>query len=878
MTGNDIRSLFLKFFEDRGHRVVKSSSLLPQDDPTLLFTNAGMVQFKRVFIGEERRDYSRATSSQKCVRAGGKHNDLENVGQTARHHTFFEMLGNFSFGDYFKRDAIRMGWELLTEGYGLPADKLYATVYLEDDEAYELWKTEVGVPEERISRHGEKDNFWAMGDTGPCGPCSEILIDQGPEMGCGRPDCAPGCECDRYLELWNLVFMQFNRDESGVMTPLPKPSIDTGMGLERLAAVLQGKKNNFDTDLFAPIMKAIEARSGCAYLEDAKKDISFRVIADHARAALFLISDGILPSNEGRGYVLRRILRRAVRYGTSLGMHDPFLHDIAGAVIEVMGGQYPELVQSREFVAKVVQAEEKRFFQTLENGLSVLNDEMSKLDKDHGVLPGEVAFRLYDTFGFPVDIVNDVGREEGFIVDQKGFEAAMDRQREQSRKSWKGSGDAEIPEAYRNLLGQGMASEFLGYELSATAAKVVALVSNGKAVDRVEAGDEVEVILDRTSLYGEAGGQVGDRGVIRSQGCELEVTDSVKYGGQLIAHRCKVSKGSLSVGEEVEAVAESEWRMRTARNHTATHLLHAVLRSVLGDHVKQAGSLVSPERLRFDFVHFEHIDSELLHRIEEEVNEAVRSDYDVTTAITSMEEAIESGAIALFEERYGEEVRKVSVGDFSTELCGGTHVTRTGEIGFFKLVSETGVAAGVRRIEALTGSGADAYVRNIEDEMRRIGSLVKAPSGEIRAKIERIVANQKKLEKELQTARMGKTRDVLGDLLEQVRKVDGVSVLAARVEMPGPKELRELGDRVRDRLGSGVAVLGTVQEGKAILLSLVTKDLSKTLHAGKIVGRVAELVGGRGGGRPDMAQAGGPNADQLNEALEQVYTIVEEHL
>ncbi len=878
MTGSEIRSRFLKYFEEHGHRVVKSSPLLPKDDPSLLFTNAGMVQFKRVFTGDEQRDYPRAASSQKCVRAGGKHNDLDNVGFTARHHTFFEMLGNFSFGDYFKRDAIQMAWELLTEGYGLPADKLYATVYRDDDEAFDLWRTVVGLPEERVSRLGDEDNFWAMGDTGPCGPCSEVLIDQGPEMGCDRPDCAPGCDCDRYLELWNLVFMQFNRDETGKLTPLPKPSIDTGLGLERLTAVLQGKRTNFDSDLFSHIMQAIGERSGRTYGADHKEDICFRVIADHARATAFLISDGILPSNEGRGYVLRRIMRRAIRFGSKLGMHDPFLSDIAMAVMDSMSGAYPELLPSKEFVSKIVQGEEKRFFQTLENGLSLLYGEIAKLQGEAKVLAGDVAFRLYDTFGFPLDVLNDVGREEGFSVDMDAFHAAMEKQREMSRKSWKGSGELEIPEVYRALLGQGVATEFVGYDHGACSARVEALVMDGKAVERASAGDEVEILLDRTPLYGEAGGQVGDRGMIRSSQVEIEILDSSKHAGQLIVHRGRVDKGEIHKGDSVEAVTDSERRMRTARNHTATHLLHSALRSLVGDHVKQAGSLVSPERLRFDFAHFEALDNKVLEAVEDLVNEGIRKDDPVTTVETDMEQAVESGAMALFEERYGDRVRMVTVGEASVELCGGTHVRRTGEIGFFKILSESSVAAGVRRIEAVTGSDALLVVRRMEHDLREAASLVKARPEELKSRIEKLLANQKKLEKDLHAARMGGAVDVLGEVLQQVKKVNGIPVVGAQVELSDPKELRDLGDRVRDRLKSGVAVLGAVSDGKAILLALVTKDLTDRLHAGKIIGKVVAKVGGKGGGRPDMAQAGGPQGERLAEALDGVYTAVEESL
>jgi len=875
MTANEIREKFLNYFAGANHRIVKSSSLLPKDDPTLLFTNAGMVQFKRVFLGEEKRDYARATTSQKCVRAGGKHNDLENVGHTARHHTFFEMLGNFSFGDYFKREAIRFSWELLTEGYGLPKDLLYVSVFRDDDEAYDIWKKDIGHPEQRIIRMGEKDNFWAMGDTGPCGPCSEILIDQGPDMGCDRPDCAPGCECDRYLELWNLVFMQYNRDESGTMTPLPKPSIDTGMGLERISAVLQGKKNNYDSDLFSGIFAELEKISGKSYGADSKIDLSMRVIADHVRSVTFLIADGIFPSNEGRGYVLRRILRRALRYGKAMGMDKPFLHDLSGSVVETMKSAYPDLVGSHDFVSNLIFSEEERFLQTLENGLSLLYDQVETLrGKGARTLPGELAFKLYDTYGFPLDILFDVGKEEGFEVDQAAFNQEMEKQRARSRKSWKGSGEAEIPEVYRELLGRGVQTPFEGYGKRLVEATALALVKDGEEVKELREGETGEVVLDRTTMYGEAGGQVGDVGVIQSSGATMEVENTVKYAGALVAHRGPIKSGTLKAGDRVDVYYIEEARASTARNHTATHLLHAALRKILGTHVKQAGSLVSPDRLRFDFTHFASIDEETLLKIEDEVNSAIWHNIEVSTREMDMEEAMRTGAMALFEERYGDRVRLVSISDVSAELCGGTHAGRTGDIGLFKIISESSVAAGIRRIEALTGPGAMAYLKDRDRQLKEISTLLKAGQEDLPARIDKLLSRQRSLEKEIEQLKSKETAKGVEQILDKAREVKGVQLLATQVEAAGPKELRELGDRIRDKMKSGVIVLGSEADGKAILLALVTPDLTSRYQAGKIIGQVAKAVGGRGGGKPDIAQAGGPQKENLPKALEEVAELL----
>jgi alanyl-tRNA synthetase len=878
MTSSEIRAKFLDYFESKDHRVVKSSSLLPKDDPTLLFTNAGMVQFKRVFLGEEKRDYVRAASAQKCVRAGGKHNDLENVGYTARHHTFFEMLGNFSFGDYFKKQAIDYGWELLTRVYGLPQERLYVSVYVDDDEAYTIWNKDVGLPQTRIIRMGEKDNFWAMGDTGPCGPCSEILFDQGEGVGCGRPECAPGCDCDRYLELWNLVFMQFNRDETGSMTPLPKPSIDTGMGLERITAVLQGRKSNYDTDLFQGTIQKISHMTGKTYGMDSKSDLSFRVVADHIRSITFLIADGIFPSNEGRGYVLRRILRRALRYGKALGLDEPFLHGLVGSVVDNMKGAYPELAGSYELISKIVYSEEERFLNTLQNGLNLLYGEIERLRAGNvHELPGGLAFKLYDTYGFPLDILFDVGREEGLTVDEAGFNRAMEHQREQSRRSWKGSGEQEIPEVYRELLSQGIKTVFEGYEQQKIQAKVLAIVREGKGgSSMLQAGHTGEVVLDRTTLYGQAGGQVGDKGIIRGKTGMMEVNNTLKYGGDLIVHLGIVKEGTLNLGETVEVYYDNELRQSTARNHTATHLLHNALRTILGGHVKQAGSLVAPDRLRFDFTHFESVDEQTLIQVEDYVNRAIVNNSELTTSVMDMEEAVKKGAIALFEERYGDRVRMVSIADFSRELCGGTHTHRTGDVGLFKIISESSVAAGIRRIEALTGLGALAYLREKHRQLRQIGEIIKAGVEEVPERIEKILARLRYLERELSELKQKETVGNLDQVMSQIREVNGVPLLTAVVSADNPKELRELGDRVRDRLKSGIVVLGSESEDKALLLAMVSQDLASRFPAGKIVGEAIKKVGGRGGGSPHMAQAGGPDKANLKQALERVVQIIED--
>lgn len=872
MTANDLRREFLAYFEERGHTIVKSASLVPHDDPTLLFTNAGMVPFKRTFLGEEKRDYVQATSSQKCVRAGGKHNDLENVGHTGRHHTFFEMLGNFSFGDYFKALAIEMAWDLMTRVYGLPEERLWASVYEKDDEAYELWSRNTGVPEERIVRLGEKDNFWSMGDTGPCGPCSEIVIDQGEAIGCGRPECRVGCECDRYLELWNLVFMEFNRDESGKMTPLPKPSIDTGMGLERMAAVIQGAKNNYETDLFMPIIREIEALSGHAFRESPEVDVSMKVVADHSRAAAFLIGDGVLPSNEGRGYVLRRILRRAIRYGRTLGLTRPFLHQTARKVSQVMSAAYPELLESDAYITNIIRGEEERFLATLDTGLRVLEDALDEL-RAQGIsqVPGDLVFKMYDTYGFPVDIIQDIVRDDRMSLEMKGFDAAMEQQRLRSRRD-----RTFYPEgsAYAKLSAQGMKTDFLGYECTRSDSQVVMIVRQGEDVEQASEGGEIELVAARTPFYGGAGGQEGDRGRIYGQGFEMEVSDTVKDPNNIIIHKGKILRGQVAAGQTVTLAVDEDRRLAIAKNHTVTHILHAVLRQVLGDHVKQAGSLVAPDRLRFDFTHFAAINEETLQKIEILVNDRIQQNIPLETEEMVAEEAFKTGATALFEEKYGDSVRVVAIEDFSKELCGGTHTERTGDIGLFKIVSEGSVAAGVRRIEAVTGTVAVGLAQKAFHTLNALAETLKTKPDELMARVQKIMAQQKASEKELAAIKTKAQAEASDQVLSDIQVVDGVSVLAQEVSVDTPAALRDLADNLKARMKSGIIVLGSKANGKVLLVAVVTKDHLETYHAGRILKEVAAVVGGGGGGRPDMAQAGGSKPEKLTEALAAVYEIV----
>ena len=877
MNGNEIRSRFLQYFGDRGHTIVESSSLVPHDDPTLLFTNAGMVQFKRVFMGEEQRDYVRATSSQRCVRAGGKHNDLENVGHTARHHTFFEMLGNFSFGDYFKKDAIGFAWEFLTRELGLDPQRLWVSVFREDDEAFELWQQIKELPEGRVVRLGEADNFWAMGDTGPCGPCSEIHIDQGVEHGCGRPDCAVGCDCDRFLELWNLVFMQFYRDESGTMTPLPKPSIDTGMGLERVAAVLQGKYNNFDSDLFSPIIDHISTLSSRSYNANPADDVAMRVIADHARATTFLVGDGVLPSNEGRGYVLRRIMRRAIRFGRTLGLHDPFFGGVCDLVTDLMQDVYPSIRDSRQLLDKVTDHEESRFGETLDNGLAMLDAEIERLQaagKDKPVIGGGFIFKLYDTYGFPVDIVQDVALEKGVALDEAGFKSAMEQQREQSRRSWKGKDVDHFSAGLISLLEQGKQSSFVGYDRQSGESVVEAILDEqGNLVDQAGPGGQVELFCPQTPFYAESGGQVGDQGLISWPGGTFIVRSTRGAADGLVLHTGEVTEGTLATGQKV-ALQVDEQRRATALNHTATHLLQAAMKSVLGDHVKQAGSLVRPDRLRFDFTHFSPVTPAEIREIEQLVNREIRRNIPVTTEILSKDAAIAGGATALFGEKYGDEVRVVSIEGFSKELCGGTHTRATGDIGLFTILSESGIAAGVRRVEAVTGKAALDRLQDLVEKTDELCAVLSGSLDDAVDKVKGLLQRQKELEKEISSLTASMAMSDLDALFARAVEVDGIRVVSGMVTLDSPKTLREIGDKVRETMDSGVAVLGGEFGGKAALLALVSKDLTGRVKAGALVKEVAAIVGGKGGGRPDMAQAGGPMPDKLPEAMKAVSGIV----
>ncbi len=877
MDFREIRSKFLAYFEEKGHEIVESSSLIPKEDPTLLFTNAGMVQFKRLFLGEEKRPYTRAATSQKCVRAGGKHNDLENVGHTPRHHTFFEMLGNFSFGDYFKEDAITWSWDLLTRGYGLPEKRLSVSVFEDDEEAWEIWSRKIGLPSEKIVRLGGKDNFWAMGETGPCGPCSEIHFDQGASAGCGRPECAPGCDCDRYLEIWNLVFTQFDRSTDGVLTPLPRPNIDTGMGLERLASVVQGVRSNYETDLFKGVIERIEDLSGKEYNQEKRNDVAFRVIADHSRAVAFLIGDGIMPSNEGRGYVLRRIIRRAIRFGQVLGLADAFLRSVSSKVIEVMGKDYGELERSRKFIEGVVENEEKRFADTLKYSMRVLNDEIEKLKEKHvDTIPGELAFKLYDTYGLSVDIVQDVARDEHLRVDLDGFQSAMSKQRSVSQESWKGSGEEEVPEAFRKLRARGVSTSFLGYETLECGAHVIALLSEGREVKDVDEGREVRVVLDRTPFYGQAGGQVGDVGWIVSGSGQFRVTDTHKYDQNLIVHEGRIERGRMALGDEVEARVDGDKREATARNHTATHLLHASLREVLGEHVKQAGSLVSPERLRFDFSHFTQVQAEKLGEIEVMVNRLIRQNHPVEVTEMSREDAMKTGAVAIFEERYGEKVRVVSAGEgVSRELCGGTHIGRTGSIGLFRIVGESAVAANIRRIEALTGERALLHDQDMERELNAAAALLKTGPEHVVERLERLIREKREKDRAVDSLKAKMHAKRSQDLLSGAKEIRGVSVVSQKIEASSQKELRGFADKIKDKLRSGIVVLGTADSGKVMLVCMVTGDLTDRYKAGDLIKELSHMVGGKGGGRPDMAQGGGNRPEELDHALEAVYGLLE---
>jgi alanyl-tRNA synthetase len=873
-SSNEIRQAFLDYFHQRGHEIVASSPLVPGNDPTLLFTNAGMVQFKDVFLGHDPRPYNRATTSQRCVRAGGKHNDLENVGYTARHHTFFEMLGNFSFGDYFKRDAIHYAWEFLTEVLGLPADKLWATVYVDDDEAASIWLDDIGIDPARFTRIGDKpggkryesDNFWAMGDTGPCGPCSEIFYDHGPDVA-GGPPGTPEEDGDRYIEIWNLVFMQYNRAADGAMTPLPKPSVDTGMGLERLAAVLQGVHSNYQIDLFRKLIAATAELAGTDDLEDN----SLKVIADHIRACAFLVVDGVLPSNEGRGYVLRRIVRRAIRHGHKLGLKEPFFHKLVPTLSEEMGGAFPELPAAAAQVEKVLRLEEERFAETLDHGMRILEERIADLDRG-GEIPGETLFLLYDTYGFPVDLTADIARERGLAVDQAGFDKAMTEQRERARAASRFAVDYdELPEL-------DAVTEFCGYDGLHGEGRVVALLAGGKPVDSLAAGDEGIVVLDRTPFYAESGGQVGDHGELRAGGGGLFVVDDTQKHDQAHLHTGHLAEGALAIGDAVAAEVDTGARQATALNHSATHLLHAALRRVLGEHVTQKGSLVEPGRLRFDFAHFEPVSAEQLDAIERLVNEKVRANAAVDTALMSYDEAVGAGAMALFGEKYGDEVRVLRIGDFSTELCGGTHVDRAGDIGLFKIVSEAGIAAGVRRIEAVTGDGALDRVGEDRQRLGAVAEMVKGDRDSVTQKVETLLERNRALEKELDRLKQKLASSAGSDLAGQAVAVDGLQVLAARLDGADPKSLRGTVDQLKQKLGSAAIVLAAVNDGRVSLVAGVSDDATDRIKAGELVNAVAKPIGGKGGGRPDMAQGGGSDSGELDGALAGVVAWVRDQL
>ncbi|MCX5841330.1 MAG: alanine--tRNA ligase [Deltaproteobacteria bacterium] len=875
-TGSEIRRAFLKFFEEHGHTLVPSSGLIPKDDPTLLFTNSGMVQFKNCFLGLEDRGYTRAASSQKSVRAGGKHNDLENVGFTARHHTFFEMLGNFSFGDYFKKESISWGWEFLTEKMGLPKEKLWITIYQEDDEAFEIWNKIMGVPADRIVRMGMDSNFWMMGETGPCGPCSEILYDQGPGVGCGRPECNVECDCDRHLELWNHVFTQFDRDKDGHFHPLPKPNIDTGMGLERLAAVIQGVSSNYDSDLFTPIIRFVSKISGKAYGTSEDSDVSMRVIADHSRAVTFLIGDGCLPSNEGRGYVLRRILRRAARHGKLLGLDKPFLNEVVSVVVETMKDAYPDLSDKESFIRKVVVNEEQRFIETLDSGLKILSEEVAALKKSgQTVVPGEAVFKLYDTFGFPVDLTADIIKKDRLTLDMDGFEKAMEAQREKARESWKGSGEQAIADSYKKLAVQGVSTEFIGFHgVTEAASRITAILKKDEAVDALAEGENAEIFVEETPFYGEKGGQVGDTGVIEGEGFRFEVWDTQWPLDNLITHIGKLKKGAIKVGDRALMKVDRAVRKATEAHHSGTHVLNAALKKTLGDHIKQSGSLVNPERLRFDFTHFSKIDEAEMDKIETIANQIIRENAAVETRLLPREEAMKTGAAAVFDEKYGDVVRLVKMGDFSMELCGGTHVERTGDIGALKVISESSVAAGVRRIEAVTGEEALKYFKKVETELKKSAALLKANPLELSERIEKIQKHQKELEKEIAVLNSRLATKDLSDLFKKVKEIKGIRVLATVVDAADVKTLRDFGDKLRDKIQSGIILIGSKAGDNAMLLCLVTKDLTDKYHAGNIIKEIAPIVGGSGGGRADMAQAGGPKPEKLKQALKKLQEII----
>lgn len=877
MSSDEIRETFLRYFEERGHKRVKSSSLVPKDDPTLLFTNAGMNQFKDIFLGLETRDYSRAASSQKCMRVSGKHNDLEMVGRTPRHHTFFEMLGNFSFGDYFKRKAIQFAWELCTQVYGLDEELLIVTVFEDDDEAHQIWQEEIGIPPQRLLRCGEEENFWAMGETGPCGPCSEIHYDMGPRI--GDTTSQFGSESDRFIEIWNLVFMQYSRDETGQMTPLPSPSIDTGMGLERIACVLQGVTSNYDTDLFRPLLEEASRLTSTTYGEDEEADTSLRILADHSRACMFLINEGIAPGNEGRGYVLRKILRRAVRHGKLLGQNEPFIYTLVSLVAKLMAGAYPELQRSREYAARIVKNEEARFSATLDHGLHLLNQVFEELEqKKEQRVPGEQLFRLYDTYGFPLDMAREIAEERGFEVDEAGFQTELEQQRRRARASWKGV-EKSVQPVHQDLARRNLSTEFTGYEeTNEVTGKVLAILRSEQEVDSLAAGETGELVLDRTPFYAEAGGQVSDVGTIESDAGQAEVVHVYTPISGLRLHRVKVQRGNLRKGDRVSSSVRSNRRQKTALNHTATHLLHAALREVLGEHVKQAGSLVAPDRLRFDFTHYQPLSSSELEELEEIVNSRIQENIRLKTEISDLEQAIASGAVALFGEKYDQQVRVVTIPGFSKELCGGTHVRQTGEIAVFKIVTESSISAGVRRIEAVTGPVAVSRFREDEELIRELSTDLHASREELPGVVERLNQELKQLNKKVEELQLKVAQKSGADPDQEAREIAGVRVLARRVEGVDRNALRQLADQLRNKIRSGVVVLGTPFNGKVSLVAMVSDDLTDRLRADELLKGIAPIVNGGGGGKPSMAEAGGKNPATLDEALEEAYRVVEKML
>ncbi len=854
MKSADIRNKFLQYYADRGHQKVASSSVVPANDPTLLFTNAGMVQFKDTFLGDEPRSYTRATSSQRCIRAGGKHNDLENVGYTARHHTLFEMLGNFSFGDYFKKDAIEFAWTFLTEELKIPKEKLWVTVFRDDDEAAEIWLRDIGISPERLTRCGEKDNFWSMGDTGPCGPCTEIFYDHGADIW-GGPPGTPEEDGDRYIEIWNLVFMQFNRSKDGSMAPLPKPSVDTGMGLERLAAVLQDVHENYETDLFIPLLKKVGQLTG---LDDIQQT-SARVIADHIRSCSFLITDGVIPSNEGRGYVLRRIIRRAIRHGHKLGLQDVFFHKLVPVLVENMGEAYPELVKAQPQIERLLKQEEQQFAKTLEQGLTILDTELAKLNDKK--IPGDVIFKLYDTYGFPVDLTGDITRERELELDMPGFEAAMQAQRKQSQAA------SNFGVDYNDKLVIQQATDFAGYESLANEAMVTALIKDSEMINSLNEGESGIIILDRSPFYTESGGQVGDQGELSNHDASFIVADT-KKSNKAHLHHGKVTRGTISIGDKLNTQVHAERRQAIKLNHTATHLLHSALQQVLGEHVQQKGSLVDSARLRFDFVHFSPMSADEIRNVENIVNEKIRENILGDIKIMTPDEAKAEGAMALFGEKYGDKVRVLTYGDFSKELCGGTHVERTGDIGLFKITEETSIASGVRRLEAVTGAVALSYVNNADIQLRYLSNELKTPRETVQGKVEQLLTRQKTLEKEIDRLKAKLSSAAGSDLAEQVQKINGAQVLLAILPEADPKSLRDVVDQLKNKLGEAVIVVMTAQGEKVSIVAGVTKGLVNKVKAGELVGEVAKQVGGKGGGRPDMAQAGGSQPEKMETALQ----------